>query len=406
MEYAAFDFTPLGGDAKFNSLVQFLRFVDSFKVGTVEHFMTKIANDVTKGLLYLHNKNIVHRDLKPNNILVSNQHYANIKDKKVLKEQININPITCTLIDFGESRSQLIQTKTMCHTSTNDVKRGTVAFMSPEQLPGPYQAAFVSIESLKKTDIWQLGMTFFCLLNPNLTYPYGLEYSRLRLDENISPETYIGNLMKCQTLPEMSTEYEFQRTVYWDRLMSAYKLSSKLEAQSRSSLEDIIAALNIEPALEVTNLRNSQASALEQFDESVACGSVVAHPTNDGTNCCTFLCLKIATKLLNNENLAKSEIATKSLSESIIEHYPSYINKYRTVENFYDPFEALQIMKKSDDKMSKFELYYELLPDGNIFHKNGMKNLVITLTKLSEKNFYGVYVVAWPTLYTAIYVTF
>ena len=76
MEYACFDFGPLGVPSmKCSSLSEFLSFVNNFQMKTLETFATKIAKDVTNGLLILHKVGIAHRDLKPSNILVSNQHY-------------------------------------------------------------------------------------------------------------------------------------------------------------------------------------------------------------------------------------------------------------------------------------------------------------------------------------------
>ena len=36
------------------------------------------------------------------------------------------------LVDFGESRSSVRQTNTLCHTMTHNVDRGTIVFMAPE----------------------------------------------------------------------------------------------------------------------------------------------------------------------------------------------------------------------------------------------------------------------------------
>ena len=52
----------------------------------------------------------MHRDLKARNILVSNQHYCNLSDPGAKLDMFLKRPVVCKLADFGESRSQLIQT--------------------------------------------------------------------------------------------------------------------------------------------------------------------------------------------------------------------------------------------------------------------------------------------------------
>ena len=85
-------------------------------------------------------------------------------------------PIVCKLTDFGESRARLLQTRTMFETNTPRLQHGTLPFMAPEQLEGPYHIRSASQEALMAMDIWQLGMAFFCLLNPDATSPIRLEY--------------------------------------------------------------------------------------------------------------------------------------------------------------------------------------------------------------------------------------
>jgi len=121
LEYALFDFTPFGGKESVNALDNFLEFVDLFDLKNLERMAGCIAKDTTRGLLYLHKKGIAHRDLKPANILVSNRHYASLgvdKRNKIMKTR----PIICKLGDFGESRSRLLQSRTLIQTCTNHVR--------------------------------------------------------------------------------------------------------------------------------------------------------------------------------------------------------------------------------------------------------------------------------------------
>ena len=91
----------------------------------------KIARDIADGLQYLHESNVFHRDLKTANVLVSSRHYCDKDNDKILAS-FNREPIVCKLSDFGESRSEEVQTQLLCSTNTSNVDRGTPSFMAPE----------------------------------------------------------------------------------------------------------------------------------------------------------------------------------------------------------------------------------------------------------------------------------
>ena len=193
MEYACFDFEPFGGTMRCSGLNTFLSFVNKFQCQGIEFFQLKIAHDITEGLTCLHSCGIVHRDLKPANILVSNQHYVNIKDEEEKERIIAGNPIVCKLTDFGESRSELIKTQTMLATKTVRLQRGTFPFMAPEQFDTSHSPCARQAE-LFKIDIWQLGMVFFCLLNPNLETPLMIEYQEQN-NRNIDVSKMISDIL-------------------------------------------------------------------------------------------------------------------------------------------------------------------------------------------------------------------
>ena len=107
---------------------------------------------VPNGLQYLHNVGVYHRDLKTSNILVSNMHYSD-KDSERVLASFNVEPIICKLTDFGESRSQEIQTMLLGNTKTTNVARGTPTFMAPEI----HTMEEVEEEDSKRTDMWACG---------------------------------------------------------------------------------------------------------------------------------------------------------------------------------------------------------------------------------------------------------
>lgn len=83
LEYVYFDFKPFGTEVKVSSLDQFLKYNDcEDQVGKFPVHV-KISLDISRGLLYLHERGIVHRDIKPANVLVSNQHFSNLKEEEV-----------------------------------------------------------------------------------------------------------------------------------------------------------------------------------------------------------------------------------------------------------------------------------------------------------------------------------
>ena len=69
--------------------------------------------------------------MKTANVLSSNRHNCDEDNDEILAS-FNREPIVCKLSDFGESRSEEVQTQLLCSTKTSNVDRGTPSFMAPE----------------------------------------------------------------------------------------------------------------------------------------------------------------------------------------------------------------------------------------------------------------------------------
>ena len=240
MEYVVFDFSPFRlfrRDIKVNTLDMFLSEIaqmSNTEDNRFDHLIPTIAADVAKGLLHLHEHEIAHRDLKPMNILISNQHYSALQDRQQIKRIKAARPVVCKLADFGESRSQLLQTTGLNDPGTNQVFRGTIAFMAPEILlpetmvPGRK----LSLDDLKKVDIWALGLVFYCLINPADLCPYERDGYQHAID--------IINLQRQRKRPSSDPEYQSKQSTVWVSVRDVYHACTSHDPSERPRASEVV----------------------------------------------------------------------------------------------------------------------------------------------------------------------
>ncbi len=121
------------------------------------HEVVRIVSEVADALDYAHSKKIIHRDVKPGNILL---------DRKG----------TAYLADFG------IAITVGQPLDERDAVRGTLSYMSPEQVRGKRNL----IDN--RTDIYSLGVVMFEMLTGKLPYPHGVLPVQTYLDQIASDE--------------------------------------------------------------------------------------------------------------------------------------------------------------------------------------------------------------------------
>ena len=211
LELAVFDFKLFGHEKRLSSLKDFLGHVDShFNFDRFEKLPIYIASDIANGLKYLHELGITHRDLKTDNILITNQHYASLSPAEV-KEQWKRRPIISKITDFGESRSEMIQTRSfmLSRATGTNLNRGTLVYAAPET----QTMSVPTLHDLQKMDMWSFGMVLYCLTNPDVRYPYFLDIQeKAKQDGRNIRQNHVKDLLLKQALPKSSAKYAKYRS--------------------------------------------------------------------------------------------------------------------------------------------------------------------------------------------------
>ncbi|CCK67994.1 mitogen-activated protein kinase kinase MKK1 KNAG_0A03060 [Huiozyma naganishii CBS 8797] len=130
-----------------------------------EKVLGKIAEDVLRGLSYLHEKKVIHRDIKPQNILLNDRGEVKLCDFGVSGEAVNSLATTFT---------------------------GTSFYMAPERIKGePYSVT---------CDVWSLGLTILEVAEGH--FPFGSE----KINNTIAPIELLVYILTFT--PELKDEPE------------------------------------------------------------------------------------------------------------------------------------------------------------------------------------------------------
>ncbi|XP_064635513.1 cyclin-dependent kinase 2 homolog [Lineus longissimus] len=248
LDFECFSFRPFGIDREFYNLKEYLNFLNKLDDASFFfEFLPNTLDDIVQGLGYLHGKGVAHRDLKPHNILVSNQNYAHVRaDDPGFARVFKDRPITCKLTDFGESRSDLIQTRTLANANTRTVERGTNPYLAPEAIVPSLMLKSATSADLFKIDIWALGMTIFGILNPGLPFPFREEFEALpkakdvRADPTEQFKQHIINKLEKGQRPSPSMKYANLQNTDWSSIRKIYRMCTLQSPAARPLVQDII----------------------------------------------------------------------------------------------------------------------------------------------------------------------
>lgn len=379
LEYMYFEFAPLLSERntlRVSSLEDLLITLDELNAADGLSLQDKIVNDVTSGLQYLHGHGCFHRDLKTANVLVSNQHYCSLTSEEI-DEAFKKEPVVCKLTDFGESRTEQIQTAVIKSTcATNRVGRGTPSYMAPEILTSARLEKVRSVD-LKCIDIWALGMVMYSALNPDITFPYKLDLQQARAvsSGHFSAIDHIIRLhgQEQHIKPTMSPKYHHQQKTKWSHLIKAYDECTSIIPTQRATLDCILQLTTDKDAQyhEVIPLPVHQGSAIEEVDKRIAgCGLTIEESVrNDGTNSCALLCAVIGDRLTNQTAIPWQDVA--AFAEDVITNHPSSFNHLRNKTRLYDSQETSSILWEGGVLIDRYEMSEEIISTYGIFTTEG-----------------------------------
>ena len=230
--------------------------------------------------------------------------------------------------------------------------KGTPAFMAPEVINTTGRPTQISERELKEADIWSLGMLLFCLINPGCKVPFQLEAKNHAVQHG-QWQQYFKKMITSNERPTQDPHYDGLRATAWVSEEEAFQKCTVKDPSLRPSLSDVSNILNDEDKSESYPLNNHQGTALERAHDNFIRQNEVAKsqkefiaPSNDGTNACIFLALKICEDALKNESYTGNWEKLKSRCEKIIDEFPNEISNVRDKGEQYELQKAYELMKQ------------------------------------------------------------
>lgn len=303
-----------------------------------------------------------------------------------------------------------VQTNTVLASKTRRVDRGTAVFMSPEILvkDGP-KFNQASLHDLMVSDIWSLGMTFFMMINPNLKCPFLLEIrsSQDKIQTQEDVQKFVGNRLRKKERPVLDSKYNVSRATVWLCLEEVYLRCTSFEPDMRFSLRDVQEVLNgtynVANTYDVVKLKVPQSTAIEKMDRQVANKLSIENDniqiqspdlpvTNDGSNACAFLSVKIADRIIHELRPHLSDMASLAeMVEEVIWYLPKRINAKRDMSRFYDVSEAYSILWKETLLNSQYDFFEELPFADCIYSFDSRSRVHERLCILAEADFTAIF---------------
>lgn len=389
LKYCMFSFKPFGGDKQVSTLKDLLQILNTSSCEGFEMLQVHIAHDVACGLSYLHNHRVAHRDLKPANVLVSNQHYLSESEQQEdLQHHWQSHPIVAMLADFGEGRSELCQTATVAHTRTTRLDRGTPVFMAPETHceAGTHRG---SLEDFLMIDMWSFGMVLWCLINPDMQYPYAKEIMEERAKGNIvNARQLVVELLRKGIIPRGTDKYNNHVDGVWAGVHCTMAQCLNINMKARSSAHIAVSLLN--PTANRHHCSVSQSSMLEAGDYQVARGGDVTNSNRGSENACTFLALMIGDSVQNmSGKISPSDI--RDVTQDIILNFPSVVNGHRNRDEMYAVDTALDILQQCGVMSQQYKLLNHMPatqhPEPREDAKAELQHALVALTSKQENTF-------------------
>ena len=163
-----------------------------------------------------------------------------------------------------------------------------------------------------------------------------------------------------------------------------------------------MASMTSPKTVTLIKLKVTQRTAIEQNDHHVAVkcsrgdqthsSEPVINVTNEGTNACVFLAVKITDRIIHNFDGNFSAVITLAeMIEEVIWFLPEAINAKRDLAKFYDVLEAYTILSRETVHNMEYDLFEELPFSNCVWSFEARKKLNEKLCILGQNDFTAIF---------------